>query len=274
MTEKRKRQTPLPVQSRLTGETVARNQVKRHLGKALAAREVTRGETPVPSLWLAVEASPFVLHALVRSDAELSDLDRFLRDVWMECCGHLSQFESRVKDERPVQYVIEPDEVDATAFLAEFPPEWREEIGRRLLSHTPVEKSLATPVSEAFSAGRTLTYEYDMGTTTACTLKVVAEVDAPWPAKKKVRLLARNERPAWVCRDCGEPATQLCTLRDCGDGDGAAMFCARHAKTHPKKAHPDEGGDDWMMAKLSNSPRDPSCGYEEGPRDEEPYVWP
>ena len=66
MTAKRKRQTPLPVQSRLTGETVARNQVKRHLGKALAAREVTLGETPVPSLWLAVEASPFVLHALVR----------------------------------------------------------------------------------------------------------------------------------------------------------------------------------------------------------------
>ena len=26
------------------------------------------------------------------ADATLADLDRFLRDIWLECCGHMSQF--------------------------------------------------------------------------------------------------------------------------------------------------------------------------------------
>jgi len=29
----------------------------------------------------------------VKDNAALSDLDSFLRDIWLECCGHLSAFE-------------------------------------------------------------------------------------------------------------------------------------------------------------------------------------
>jgi hypothetical protein len=32
------------------------------------------------------------LHLKVSSNAKLEHLDRFLRDIWLECCGHLSAF--------------------------------------------------------------------------------------------------------------------------------------------------------------------------------------
>jgi hypothetical protein len=37
----------------------------------------------IPDYWLYIAMS---------SDATLEHLDRFLRDIWLECCGHLSQF--------------------------------------------------------------------------------------------------------------------------------------------------------------------------------------
>ena len=33
------------------------------------------------------------LHIEIPADAKLADLDKFLRDIWLECCGHLSAFE-------------------------------------------------------------------------------------------------------------------------------------------------------------------------------------
>jgi hypothetical protein len=32
------------------------------------------------------------LHLKISSDAKLKDLDQFLRDIWLECCGHMSLF--------------------------------------------------------------------------------------------------------------------------------------------------------------------------------------
>jgi hypothetical protein len=37
----------------------------------------------IPDYWLYIAVS---------SDATLEHLDRFLRGIWLECCGHLSQF--------------------------------------------------------------------------------------------------------------------------------------------------------------------------------------
>ena len=36
--------------------------------------------------------SAYWLHLEIHSDATLRDLDKFLRDIWLECCGHLSAF--------------------------------------------------------------------------------------------------------------------------------------------------------------------------------------
>lgn len=37
--------------------------------------------------------SEYWMHLEVPAAASLRDLDRFLRDTWLECCGHMSAFE-------------------------------------------------------------------------------------------------------------------------------------------------------------------------------------
>lgn len=264
---------PPPLQSKLSDEVIARSQAKRRLTKLLGERKPLKGEKPAPTLWLSAEASPFVLHILVPEDATLYDLDRFLRDVWMECCGHLSLFHYRPKNERRILYIHDPEpewDEENDPFLQDLPPEAREHYLSLTRNNLPLEKPLTTPVAEAFAGDVSLRYEYDMGTTTYVQMKVVKRLETYWPAKKKVRLIARNVRPDWKCRECGEAATHLCMMNDCWE-DGYAKFCAKHAKTHAKQAHPREG--DWVIVPLSNSPRDPCCGYTEGPQDEKPYVW-
>jgi hypothetical protein len=41
---------------------------------------------------LAVTNGDFFLHLLVPENASLKTIDTFLRKIWLECCGHLSEF--------------------------------------------------------------------------------------------------------------------------------------------------------------------------------------
>ena len=48
---------------------------------------------PTKILHLLVDGyGPYWLHLEVRADARLDTLDTFLRNIWLECCGHMSQF--------------------------------------------------------------------------------------------------------------------------------------------------------------------------------------
>ena len=49
--------------------------------------------------------STFWLDMAVRHDAKLTDIDRFLRRTWLECCGHMSEFSTGVQ--RKVSYEYE-----------------------------------------------------------------------------------------------------------------------------------------------------------------------
>ncbi|MBI3945190.1 MAG: hypothetical protein HY321_04670 [Armatimonadetes bacterium] len=51
------------------------------------------------------------LHLEIRADASLAALDRYLREIWLECCGHLSAFEIEGRQRRmgtPVERVLRP----------------------------------------------------------------------------------------------------------------------------------------------------------------------
>lgn len=51
--------------------------------------------TSGPSFHLVIEgryAKAYWMHVAAPLAAPLSKLDRFLRDTWLECCGHLSAF--------------------------------------------------------------------------------------------------------------------------------------------------------------------------------------
>src|SRR5438876_11473389 len=89
------------------------------------------------------------MHLDVTASTTLATLDRFLRDSWLECCGHLSMFEIG-----GVRYAS-----DAGMYSG-----WGTD-----------DKSMGVKLGRVLSPGQTSYYEYDFGTTTELTLKVVGE---------------------------------------------------------------------------------------------------
>src|SRR6266478_9717728 len=124
------------------------------------------------------------MHLQVAVGATLATLDRFLRDTWLECCGHLSVF--RIGG---FNYYVDA-EMDAYWDM------------RR--------KNMQVRLDEVLSPGQTCSYEYDFGSTTELTLKVVSEREVEAPGKP-IQLLARNNLPLTPCDVCGKPATSMCT---------------------------------------------------------------
>jgi hypothetical protein len=105
-------------------------------------------------------------------------LDRFLRDIWLECCGHLSAFE--ILGER---FSVSPlDEYE--------------------------EKGMNQKIGDIIKSGTIFHHEYDFGTTTVLGLKAVFEFEAN--LKNAINVLARNDTPEIKCDECGKIATQVC----------------------------------------------------------------
>jgi hypothetical protein len=77
------------------GRCIYCNQIfsKRGMGKHLAEIEKTDSDKNTQSYHhIVVDASEMFLHLLVKGDTKMKNIDQFLRDIWLECCGHLSGF--------------------------------------------------------------------------------------------------------------------------------------------------------------------------------------
>jgi hypothetical protein len=120
------------------------------------------------------------MHLEVSADAKLEVLDRFLRDIWLECCGHMSMFS--IQDKR---YSIAP--------MADFD-----------------EKSMNARLDAVLTPGMTFYHEYDFGSTTHLKLKVVALEDKQIK-NREIVVLARNEPPSYPCMSCNKTAAHICT---------------------------------------------------------------
>lgn len=166
--------------------------------------------------WLIIE---------MREDATLKDLDAFLRDIWLECCGHLSAFEIC-----GVSYEVAPD---ADAFWGE------------------PAKSMNYKLKSVLQEGMTVNYEYDFGSTTELVISVKDYRVSYWK-KDKLTILSRNTPLEFLCDACHEkPATVICA--EC-IYDGAGFLCDDCKDTH-------ECGED-MQLNICNSPRKGVCAYE------------
>jgi hypothetical protein len=182
------------------------------LGKIQSKAELM--EESVPSLkffHLLVEGHDlhdYWMHLKMSSHARFEDLDNFLRDIWLECCGHMSAFRigrEEVKKGKKLEYVLRP--------------------------------------------GMQLIHEYDFGSTTELTLKVVSEFEGTMKTGE-VEILARNDPPQIKCSHCDNLATRICT--ECIYED-AGWLCNDCAEDH-------ECGED-MLLPVVNSPRTGVCGY-------------
>lgn len=177
----------------LCGESFGKRAIANHFESCFAdhAREL-----PADGFHLLVEGGgTYWLHLAVPADLTLAKLDGFLRETWVECCGHLSQFT-----------------IDGICYSAEGDDEL-ETRGNNL------------PLKKLLNPGTVFGYEYDFGTTTELRLSVVSSVSGSGKMKN-VKLLARNDPPDIRCAGCGSPATQVCSECLCQGGGWLCDSCS------------------------------------------------
>ncbi|MBI4336889.1 MAG: hypothetical protein HY683_03565 [Chloroflexi bacterium] len=145
---------------------------------------VVRG-SDAPGYWLHLEAP---------ADATLQSLDRVLRDIWLECCGHLSAF------------VIE----ETTYFVEAIEPD---------------DRDMRVALGETLDVGTAFSHQYDFGTATNLRLRVVAEREGVVRGKS-IGVLARNEPLPLICQGCGKAATQVCSTCVWEDNGLLCNVCA------------------------------------------------
>ncbi|MCI0477314.1 MAG: plasmid pRiA4b ORF-3 family protein, partial [Anaerolineales bacterium] len=211
----------------LCGKSFSKQAMTRHLDKC-RQEHPQRGDGKQRVIHLQIQgadAPEYWLHVEAPANASLQTLDRFLRDIWLECCGHLSMFTiaGQVYDVAP-----EPDPFS----------------GRK-------PKGMSAKLGDVLAPGLKFTHEYDFGTTTELALQVVGERPG---VLKSIAILARNDPPAIPCAQCGKPATQVCSM--CVYQGPQAWLCEEHAAEH-------ECGEDYFLP-VVNSPRVGMCGYTGG----------
>jgi len=225
---------------KLCGYRGTKASMTKHLARCVEQPVSNKGK-PVRLLHLRIEdaykPSPFWMDIEIKASASLHVLDDFLRDIWLECCGHLSLFK-----------------IDGVIYEAVIDRSWG----------LDDSKSMEVALGKVVQVGSSFAYEYDYGSTTELRLRVLGERNAY--LKKDLRLLARNEPPEWRCTVCGQPATQIDT--ECAYEMDNPFFCDLHAQEHVEQRH---DGDDYMFLPVVNSPRMGTCGYT-GPADESPYL--
>ncbi|MCE2508769.1 MAG: hypothetical protein J4G04_05665 [Nitrosopumilaceae archaeon] len=172
---------------------------------------------------------PFWMYVQVSTEATFGVLDRFLRAVWMECCGHLSEFTVGGKS-----------------------------AGKR--------KRLSAVLSGG--AGFAYQYDMGDTTALRLTvmgrsarlidLGGLVRNDAYFPppmvvGEGKVRIVALHEKVRYNCEKCGKAASYVCP-QCIYDGTGACCeVCA-----------PSHGCGDDMLLAAAQSPRVGTCGFEGG----------
>jgi hypothetical protein len=124
------------------------------------------------------------LHIEMKGSSTLLELDNFLREIWLECCGHLSQF--TIHGIRYASYEEQDD------FWGDAP------------------KSMDIPLEDVLDLKDKFEHEYDFGTTTELALHVLSIRKGP--IDEPVRILAKNHPLVFECENCKKIATQICSL--------------------------------------------------------------
>ncbi len=261
------------------------------------------------------------MHLEMSASDSLAELDDFLRAIWLECCGHLSEFTiggtsyssepedyfylgEDATDEEPE--IAEEEELNIGDLLETFPPEYLKMLPNNFLSelekfetiddlvtylkdtlnsipkkgvpHSQEEwdvyreryfqsqvleailemvedRSLDVPLDKVLKIGQKFSYEYDFGSSTDLTLKLLSEregvIHDQDEEKDTIEILARNIEPVILCKVCGKPAKFV--VGGYFDVEENA-FCS-------KKCVKKSGEDAEMLLPVVNSPRVGVCGY-------------
>ncbi len=161
-------------------------QVNQGPGAAQTLYHLRIGDAYRKEFWLDLEMS---------GSASLKTLDSYLRAIWLECCGHLSEFS----------------------------------VGGAFSGRTVV---MARKAQDVFAAVPELVHVYDFGTTSETRIRAVGARPGKPLSRHPVYLMARNLPPVYDCIECGAPATMLC--QECIiENDVWGALCDEHAESHP-----------------------------------------
>lgn len=172
--------------------------ITKHLQSCEKRKSPTK-TTPVYHLLIQNRYAPeYWLHIEIQAKATLKTLDNFLRNIWLECCGHLSGFRFG-----EIMYMSHPDKSYG-------------------------DKGMNIILAKLIDVGTTFTHEYDFGTTTELILKVLSKYGGE--DQPSVKILARNNPPFFLCCQCKNKATQTCC--ECGWNTSNCHYCDNCAKKH------------------------------------------
>ncbi len=212
----------------LCDKTYAKNGMTRHLNscikKTIEKNNETKSKKAVTkeSLIVSVEGRynpQYWLYLEMPVKTKLITLDGFLRDIWLECCSHLSAF--KIAGEF---FSIDP--------YNEFE-----------------DRDMNIPLIKVLALGEYCTYEYDFGSTTELTLKLIDVGTKVFP-DNKITVLARNDEPHYRCDYCEGRAVEICM--ECYDED-KGWLCEKCLEEHTC--------DEEMWLPVVNSPRVGICAY-------------
>jgi len=186
------------------GEELGKRAMLTHFDKCPKRKESLRlaesSDRPVETLWrIRVQDaydSQFWLDLEMHGSATLEALDKYLRAIWLECCGHMSKFTIGGWGGRDIAKTRKADAI--------FQPEL-------VLRHL-----------------------YDFGTTSETDIHVIGSRQGKATTRHPIALLARNKMPVMECNECGQPAAWLCL--EClyeAEEFGTWFLCNEHVKGHP-----------------------------------------
>jgi hypothetical protein len=183
------------------GYETTKGSMSRHLATCLQRQERIAGaestkRKPETLYYLRMQdawGGKFWLDLEVRGSATLQDIDAYLRAIWLECCGHLSQFSVGG---------------------------WG---GQKIAKQRRVDA--------VFHGDLELTHIYDFGTSSETRIKAVGQRDDVPLTTRPMVLMARNVMPEAICDECGQPATRLC-MECLIETEAQGTLCEKHASSH------------------------------------------
>ncbi|MCB0082298.1 MAG: hypothetical protein KDE47_15255 [Caldilineaceae bacterium] len=183
------------------GKEMSKGGISRHLKSCSARQDAmadAAGDKEQALYHLQVqdaERGDYWLHLEMSGNATLQQLDKYLRAIWLECCGHLSTF-----------------------FIG---GAW-----------SGMEVAMNRQIDRVFDMTDVLDHIYDFGTSSETKIKYVGKRKGVPLTKHPIALMARNVIPAAPCQECGQPAAWLCT--ECiYEHDMSGFLCDEHGQAHP-----------------------------------------
>jgi hypothetical protein len=183
-------------------EVITKRGVSKHLDKCPKRQETlasaATSSRPVETLWhLRVQDAydkDYWLDLEMVGSALLDKLDKYLRAIWLECCGHLSKFT----------------------------------IG----GWGGMDVGKARKAKSIFEPGLVLRHLYDFGTTSETDIKIIGFREGKATGKHLIALLAHNQMPKAICQECGQEAMWLC-IECLYEENKTGHLCDEHVAEHP-----------------------------------------